>query len=111
MRGVHQRPARIDLGVVATRPIEFRVTRTARIAAPPAALFAQVNDFRKWDAWNPWAKIDPAMKQSYEGPPAGVGAVYAWVDDPDALRAAAVVGSSRTPQTARLAPRRWASYA
>lgn len=67
------------LVVVATRPTEFRVTRTARIAAPPAAVFAQVNDFRKWDAWNPWAKIDPAMKQSYEGSPAGVGAVYTWV--------------------------------
>jgi carbon monoxide dehydrogenase subunit G len=67
------------LVVVATRPTEFRVTRTARIAAPPAAVFTQVNDFRKWDAWNPWAKIDPAMKQSYEGSPAGVGAVYTWV--------------------------------
>ena len=67
------------LVVVATRPPEFRVTRTARIAAPPSVVFAQVNDFRKWDAWNPWAKIDPAMKQSYEGPPAGVGAVYTWV--------------------------------
>jgi Polyketide cyclase / dehydrase and lipid transport len=67
------------LVVVATRPTEFRVTRTARIAAPPAAVFAQVNDFRKWDAWNPWAKIDPAMKQSYEGSPAGVGAVYTWI--------------------------------
>ena len=64
--------------VVAARPAEFRVARTARIAAPPAAVFAQVNDFHKWDAWNPWATLDPAMKQSYEGAPAGAGAVYTW---------------------------------
>jgi Polyketide cyclase / dehydrase and lipid transport len=64
--------------VVGTRPSEFRIARTTTIASPSSAVFAQVNDFRKWDAWNPWARIDPAMKQSYEGAPAGVGAVYAW---------------------------------
>lgn len=64
--------------VVATRPSEFRVTRTGTISAPPAVVFAQVNDFHKWEAWNPWGKLDPAMEQSYEGAPAGVGAVYTW---------------------------------
>jgi len=63
---------------VATRPSEYRVTRTATIAAPPAAVFAHVNDFHKWNAWNPWAQIDPAMSQGYEGAPAGRGAVYTW---------------------------------
>jgi len=37
-----------------------------------------VNDFHKWEAWNPWAKLDPAMKQAYEGAPAGIGAIYTW---------------------------------
>ncbi len=64
--------------VVATRPSEFRVARTATISTPAPAVFAQVNDFRKWEAWNPWAKLDPAMKQTYEGAPAGAGAIYAW---------------------------------
>ena len=63
--------------VVASRPAAFHVARTARIAAKPPAVFAQVDDFHKWDAWNPWAKLDPAMKQSYEGAPAGAGAVSA----------------------------------
>ncbi len=62
--------------VVATRPSEYRVARTVTISAPAPAVFAQVNDFHKWDAWNPWAKMDPAMKQTYEGAPAGTGAVY-----------------------------------
>ena len=66
------------VAVVATRPAEFRVARTATISAPPPAVFAQVNDFHKWAAWNPWAKLDPALTQAYEGAPAGVGAVYTW---------------------------------
>jgi uncharacterized protein YndB with AHSA1/START domain len=66
------------LAVVAMQPPEYRVTRTVIVAAPPSAVFAQVNDFHKWEAWNPWGKGDPAMKQTYEGAPAGVGATYAW---------------------------------
>jgi uncharacterized protein YndB with AHSA1/START domain len=65
--------------IVATRPSAFRVARTATIAAPAEAVFAQVNDFHKWEAWNPWGKIDPAMRQIYEGPPSGIGSVYSWV--------------------------------
>ena len=70
--------AAIFLVVVSMQPSEFRVTRTATIAAPAAAVFAQVNDFHHWEAWSPWAKLDPAMKQSYEGAPSGTGAIYAW---------------------------------
>jgi carbon monoxide dehydrogenase subunit G len=64
--------------VVALQPSEFRVARTATISAPPPAVFAQVNDFHKWEAWSPWAKLDPAMKQTYAGAPAGTGAIYTW---------------------------------
>src|SRR5437016_12341008 len=64
--------------VVSLQPAEFRVTRSAAIAAPSAGVFAHVNDLHKWQAWSPWAKIDPAMTQTYEGPPAGTGAVSAW---------------------------------
>ena len=64
--------------VVATRPSEFRITRTAAISAPPPAVFAQVNDFRNWLAWSPWEKRDPALKRTYEGAPAGTDAIYSW---------------------------------
>jgi len=64
--------------IVALQPSQFRVARSATVSAPPAALFAQVNDFHKWEAWNPWGQIDPAMKQTYAGAPAGVGAIYTW---------------------------------
>lgn len=65
--------------VVAFQPSAFRVQRTAKISAPPAAVFSEVNDFHRWNAWSPWAKLDPEMKQTHEGAPAGKGAVYSWV--------------------------------
>ena len=64
--------------IVALQPSEFKVVRSATISAPAPALFAQVNDFHKWEAWNPWGKLDPTMKQAYEGAPAGTGAIYTW---------------------------------
>ena len=65
-------------GVIAMQPGEFNISRSAKMAAPPAAPFEQVNDFHKWQAWSPWDKIDPAMKRTYEGPESGVGAIYRW---------------------------------
>ena len=64
--------------VVAMQPSEFQVARTATIAAPQAEVFAQVNDLRKWDAWSPWAKLDPDAKINFEGPEAGQGAAMSW---------------------------------
>lgn len=68
----------IILVVAAFQPDEFRVTRSTTIAAAPATVFAEVNDFRRWQAWSPWEKLDPAMKRSFDGPAAGVGAIYGW---------------------------------
>jgi len=64
--------------VVAMQPSEFRVERTATVAAPPASVFAHVDDLHKWEAWSPWAKLDPAAKVAYEGAPAGKGAGFTW---------------------------------
>jgi uncharacterized protein YndB with AHSA1/START domain len=68
----------VFLIVVATRPGEFRVERSLSIAAPPGALFEQVNDHRKFAVWNPFLKMDPDVKNTYSGPESGVGAVCSW---------------------------------
>src|ERR1051325_2239937 len=69
----------VFLVVVALQSPEYRVVRSATISAPPPIVFAQVNDFHNWEAWSPWAKLDPTMKQTHEGPPSGTGAIYSWV--------------------------------
>ena len=70
--------------VILLQPAHYHVERSATISAPPATVFAQVNDFHKWEAWSPWAKIDPSMKQNYDGAPAGVGAGYSWAGNSQA---------------------------
>ena len=57
---------------------DYRLTRSAVIAAPAAAVFAQVNDLRKWDDWSPWAKLDPNAKVTFSGPQSGPGATFQW---------------------------------
>jgi len=64
--------------VVWMQPDDYRLTRQIVIAAPAATIFPQVNDLRNWDAWSPWAKIDPNAKISFEGPLAGPGAMFHW---------------------------------
>lgn len=68
---------------VATRPSAFTIVRSATLAAAPAAVFAQVASFKNWEPWSPWAKLDPNMKQTYEGPAAGPGAIYTWSGNGD----------------------------
>jgi Polyketide cyclase / dehydrase and lipid transport len=64
--------------IIALQPTDFRIERSQTIPAAVDVVFAQVQDFHRWNAWSPWAKLDPAMKQTYEGAPAGTGAIYSW---------------------------------
>jgi hypothetical protein len=66
------------IGLVAMQPDDFRIERTASINAPASNVFAQVNDFHKWEAWSPWAKLDPKAKVAFEGPPSGTGTAMSW---------------------------------
>ncbi len=68
----------ILLAVIATRPDRFSLSRSIVIAAPPAAVFPLVNDFHNWDAWSPWADLDPEATAVFEGAGAGQGAVFKW---------------------------------
>jgi len=88
--------------VVALQPSDFRVERSARVAAPPAAVFAQVNDLRKWDAWSPWAKLDPNAKIAFEGPEGGTGAMMSWAGNDKVGEGKMTVVESRPDQAVKL---------
>ncbi|HXJ09803.1 MAG TPA: SRPBCC family protein [Burkholderiales bacterium] len=62
----------------ATRPDTFTVTRSASMKAPPERIQAQLSDFRGWQAWSPWEKMDPGMQRRFGGAEKGKGATYAW---------------------------------
>jgi uncharacterized protein YndB with AHSA1/START domain len=87
---------------VAMQPDEFRVARSATIAAPVPEVFAQVNDFRRWQAWSPYDKLDPAMKRAYDGAPAGKGAVYSWAGNGHAGEGRATIVESRPNELVRI---------
>ncbi|HSE04267.1 MAG TPA: SRPBCC family protein [Methylomirabilota bacterium] len=88
--------------VVATRPAEFRIERTATIAAPAPAVFAQVNDLHKWEAWSPYARRDPGMKKGFEGAPAGVGAIYTWSGNNEVGEGCTTIIESRPDELIRI---------
>ena len=63
---------------ISLQPSTFSVQRSAIMGAPPAEVFAQVNDLKAWDAWSPWKKLDPNAKMTISDPSAGKGATIAW---------------------------------
>jgi uncharacterized protein YndB with AHSA1/START domain len=87
------------LAIAASRPDTFRVERSLHIAAPPAQLFALINDLRAWRGWSPYETKDPGMQRRFSGPPAGVGAHCAWQGNDE-------VGAGSMTITASDAPRR-----
>jgi uncharacterized protein YndB with AHSA1/START domain len=88
--------------VVAMQPSEFHVERTATIAAPPTEVFAQVNDLHKWDAWSPWAKLDPNAKITFEGPESGQGAAMSWAGNDKVGEGKMTVVESRPNEAVKL---------
>lgn len=73
----------VAAGFIAMQPAAYQVSRSTQIAAPPAAVHALINDFHNWDGWSPWAKLDPNMKTTFSGPPAGTGSIYHWTSNSD----------------------------
>lgn len=60
------------------QPAEFSVSRNAVISAPLITVFGYLNDLHRWQEFSPWAKMDPNMKITFEGPASGVGAAFKW---------------------------------
>lgn len=74
----------VAVAFISTRPNTYRVERSSVIAAPAEVIDPLITDFRQWEGWSPWEKIDPAMKREFGGSPSGVGATYHWAGNNDA---------------------------
>ena len=86
----------------ATKPDTFRVQRAASIKAPPEKVFALINDFKRWDAWSPWEKKDPAMKRTWGAVTSGRGAKYAWEGNKDVGQGSMEIAESVPPSKVTL---------
>lgn len=87
--------------VVATRPTDFHVERTALFSSSPAAVFEQVNNLHNWNAWSPWARLDPNAKNTFEGPPAGIGAMFRWAGNKNVGEGSMTILESRPAELVR----------
>lgn len=87
--------------VVAMQLEEFRVERSVVIAAPPAAVFAKVNDLRTWQEFSPWAKLDPNAKATFAGPETGAGSSFAWAGNSEVGEGTMTIVESRPHELIR----------
>lgn len=94
--------AAIFVVVVALRPADFRVARSISVTGPPAVAFAQANDLHKWQEMSPYAKLDPAAKYTFEGPPAGAGASLSWVGNRQVGQGRMSIAESRANELVRM---------
>jgi hypothetical protein len=85
------------LVVVATRPATYRIERSLVVGAPPETIFGHLADFHRWDAWSPWAKLDPAIKTTFQGRDGAVGASYAWTGNDKVGQGSMTIASASPP--------------
>ncbi|PMS16623.1 polyketide cyclase [Trinickia dabaoshanensis] len=62
----------------ATRPNEFHIARSVTIEAPPEAIYPLINDLRRFNEWNPFAKSDPTINLTYGASSEGRDGSYVW---------------------------------
>lgn len=69
------------VGVAYVLPQHPHTQREVVVAASPEQVFAVVDDLSRWNDWAPWFKMDPEMKQKFDGPGKGVGAKLSWTSE------------------------------
>ena len=61
-----------------TLPSKHQVEVTMEVDAPPATVFALINDFERFTEWSSWRQTDPNAQFLYSGPQRGEGAAMSW---------------------------------
>jgi uncharacterized protein YndB with AHSA1/START domain len=62
----------------ATRPSTFHLAKSIVIQAPPAKVYALIEDFHIWPRWAAQDREDATMQRTYSGAANGSGAVSDW---------------------------------
>ncbi len=64
--------------VTALLPKSYNVSKEYTILAPVDTVYKHISDYKKWDTWSPWARMDSTAVYSYSNPSAGVGSIMSW---------------------------------
>ena len=84
--------------VIAMQPARFAVEREVVINAPADVIYPYLDNLRAWEAWSPFAKMDPQQKNTYEGPESGVGASTSWEGGREAGKGRATITAVKPNQ-------------
>lgn len=85
----------LSLGlIVGLQPAQFAIARSVTIAAPPGEIYPHLVNLRAWEAWSPFAKMDPEQTNVYTGADSGVGAVMDWEGPQAGAGRATIVGAT-----------------
>jgi len=63
---------------VLMQPADAHIEKSIVINAPAASVFPEVSRFKNFTAWSPWSKMDPEVKQTFEGEEGTVGSKMTW---------------------------------
>ncbi len=66
------------LVLASRKPDEFTIERRAVVHGTPEAVFAEINDLKRWQNWSPWAKRDPNAVFDFTENTIGPGASLKW---------------------------------
>jgi uncharacterized protein YndB with AHSA1/START domain len=80
----------------------YTVQRDVTIDAPPSRVYEQIVNFHNWPNWSPWEDVDPDLRRTYSGAPAGVGAAYAWSGNRKAGRGRMEIVDATEPSRVRI---------
>jgi effector-binding domain-containing protein len=69
------------LGISFFLPKDMNLKVTKQLNASPEQVFAQVNNLKNWEHWDPWKSMDPDMEITYGATWAGPGGSYTWKSD------------------------------
>ncbi|TNE37181.1 MAG: hypothetical protein EP347_08840 [Alphaproteobacteria bacterium] len=73
----------LALVVAMLMPGSMQVERSVVIAASKDRVYAELNSYRTFNDWSPWADLDPNATYTFEGPVSGVGARMTWLGNKD----------------------------
>lgn len=66
-------------------PSHCHIERSVNIKTTDKELFNELNGFKSFQKWSPWAKKDPKAKYWFSGPETGIGARMDWKGDPNSV--------------------------
>jgi effector-binding domain-containing protein/uncharacterized protein YndB with AHSA1/START domain len=59
-------------------PSKVHVERSIQMKASPESVYKLVVNFKNWDQWSPWHKMDPNWQVTWGEKTEGLGANYSW---------------------------------